>query len=101
MEEARFADLFGPSSLAEVPIVGVLGTQAVSGQIDRLLIKEKEIILIDYKSNRHVPQTLDAVPAAYKKQLQTYKALLKNIFPDKVIKSYLLWTQNLSITEIE
>ena len=101
MSDKRFKDLFGPTSLAEVPIVGVLDNQVISGQIDRLVVLEKEVLLIDYKSNYYVPQTLDKVPNSYKKQLKTYQALLKNIFPDKVIKSYLLWTQNLTWMEIE
>ena len=101
MDDERFKDLFGPTSLAEVPIVGVLDNQVISGQIDRLVVLEKEVLLIDYKSNYYVPQTLDKVPNSYKKQLKTYQALLKNIFPDKVIKSYLLWTQNLTWMEIE
>ena len=101
MSDERFKDLFGPTSLAEVPIVGVLDNQVISGQIDRLVVLEKEVLLIDYKSNYYVPQTLDKVPNSYKKQLKTYQALLKNIFPDKVIKSYLLWTQNLTWMEIE
>ena len=101
LQDKRFKDLFGPSSLAEVPIVGVLDNQVISGQIDRLVVLEKEILLVDYKSNYYVPKTIDKVPINYKKQLKTYQALLKNIFPDKVIKSYLLWTQNLTWMEIK
>lgn len=101
MQDERFKILFGPNSLAEVPIVGVLGAQVVSGQIDRMVIEKNEVLLIDFKSNYHVPSSPDQVSPGYKKQLSLYKALLKNIFPDKVIKSYLLWTQNLTLMEIE
>ena len=51
LEDNRFKDLFGPTSLAEVPIVGVLDGQVVSGQIDRLVILDTQVILVDYKSN--------------------------------------------------
>lgn len=101
LKDHQFKDLFGANSVAEVPIVGVIGKQVVSGQIDRLVVKDHEVILIDYKSNRHVPNSIDKVPVVYKQQLKAYKALLKNIFPDKVIKSYLLWIQNLTTMEIE
>ena len=101
MAHERFKELFGPSSLPEVPIVGVLDNQVISGQIDRLVVLKNEVLVIDYKSNYHVPASLDKVPISYKKQLKTYQALLKNIFPDKIIKSYLLWTQNLTWMEIE
>ncbi|MBR5129904.1 MAG: UvrD-helicase domain-containing protein [Alphaproteobacteria bacterium] len=100
-DDERFKLLFGSTSLAEVPIVGILNGQVVSGQIDRLVVLEKEILLVDYKSNYHVPQNENEVSLTYKKQLKTYEALLKNIFPDKVIKSYLLWTQNLTWMEIK
>ena len=101
MDSEKFKHLFGSNSLAEVPVVGVVDNQAVSGQIDRLVVLENQVLIIDYKSNYRVPQTINEVPKHYKKQLNSYKALLKNIFPDKVIKTYLLWTQNLTWMEIE
>ena len=90
-------DLFGPNSIAEVPVIGKLDGQIISGQIDRLVVKEKEVIIIDFKTNRFVPKT---VPENYQKQLSVYKDLLKNIFPDKIVKSYLLWTENMTLVEV-
>ena len=101
LENNKFKELFGPNSLAEAPIVGVLDGQVISGQIDRLVVLPDEVILVDYKSNYYVPTSVEHVPISYKKQLKTYRALLKNIFPDKVIKTYLLWIQNLTWMEIE
>ena len=96
-EEKELADLFGPDSLAEVPVIGTLDGQPVSGQIDRLVIKEKEVLIIDFKTNRHIPKI---IPDNYQKQLNAYKGLLKNIFPDKIIKAYLLWTENMTCEEV-
>ncbi|MGN0919770.1 MAG: PD-(D/E)XK nuclease family protein, partial [Alphaproteobacteria bacterium] len=93
----RFSDIFGPSSLAEVPVIGLVKGQALSGQIDRLIVNEKEVIVVDFKTNRFVPQT---VPSKYQKQLEAYKDLLKDIFPDKIIKSYLLWTETMTLVEV-
>ena len=90
-------DLFGQNSLAEVPVIGTLEGQPFSGQIDRLVIKEKEVLIVDFKTNRFVPKT---VPQNYQQQLLAYKDLLKNIFPDKMIKSYLLWTENMTLMEV-
>lgn len=100
-ENENFKDLFGPCSLAEVPVVGVVDGRAVSGQVDRLVEKENEVLIVDFKSNRHVPSTRDKIPEVYKVQMKTYKALLKKVFPAKIIKSYLLWTENMSLMEIE
>ena len=96
-EKPELQELFGPHSLAEVPVVGTLENQQVSGQIDRLVVLPNEVKIIDFKTNRFVPEK---VPKAYKKQLDTYKDLLKTIFPDKLVKSYILWTQTLHFEEV-
>lgn len=101
LENSEFAPLFGPSSLAEVPVVGVLEGQVVSGQIDRLVILPDTILIVDFKTNRRVPTSTQNVPEIYKSQLKAYAALLKNIFPSKMIKTYLLWVQNVSMMEIK
>lgn len=101
LENPQFAPLFSKDSLAEVPIIGSLDNQIISGQIDRMLVRENEVIIVDYKTNQYVPQNADKVPAVYKTQMRTYKQLIKNIFPDKVVKAYLLWLQNITLMEIE
>ncbi|MBP5343602.1 MAG: UvrD-helicase domain-containing protein [Alphaproteobacteria bacterium] len=93
----QFQELFGPDSLAEVPVIGKWNNMPISGQIDRLIIKEREVLIIDFKTNRYVPSE---IPAAYKMQLNAYKGLLKQIFPDKMVKSYLLWIQTMQMEEI-
>lgn len=100
-ENEDFKELFGPRSLAEVPVVGVVDGRAISGQIDRLVEKEKEVLIVDFKSNRYVPSAPDKIPEVYKVQMKTYKALLKNVFPAKMVRTYLLWTENMSLMEIE
>ena len=94
----KFKDFFEKNSMAEVPIIGTLEGVPFSGQIDRLIIQEKEVILVDFKTNRCVPQK---VPENYQKQLNAYRDLLKNIFPDKIMKSYLLWTENMTLMEVK
>ena len=101
LEDPHFMPLFSKDSLAEVPLIGQLNGQIIAGQIDRMLIREKEILVIDYKTNQHIPKSADTVPAVYKTQMRTYKQLIKNIFPDKVVKTYLLWLQNITLMEIE
>ncbi len=87
-----FAEIFGPGSLAEVPLTGLFGDQVMSGQIDRLLIKEDEIQIIDYKTNRPSPTDLEKVPAVYLRQMKIYQDALKKMYPEKRIKCGLLWT---------
>lgn len=84
--------LFAPGSLAEVPIVGTIGTTGISGQIDRLVVSEGEVLVVDYKSNLDVPDGPEAVPPAYLKQMAAYREILREIYPDKPVRCALLWT---------
>ena len=87
-----FKDLFGPQSRAEVPITGLINGRLVSGQIDRLLIADKTVHIVDYKTNRPPPQDEKDVPDMYRVQLKAYRDTLSAIYPDHIIKTYLLWT---------
>ena len=99
-EKEEFKYLFSKDSKAEVPIVGVVDNQVISGQIDRLVITQDAVLIVDFKSGKHVPSNEAFVPVAYLKQMMMYKKLLKKIFPDKMVKTFLLWTENLSLMEL-
>ena len=85
--------LFGPGSRAEVPLVGRIDDQVVSGQIDRLAIAGDVVNIVDFKSNRPAPATVNDVPAVYLRQMALYRAALARIYPAKRIECYLLWTE--------
>jgi len=93
LDNPGFADLFGPSSRAEVPLVGELDGQQVSGQVDRLAVLEREVLVIDYKTNRPPPREQGDVSAAYGRQMAVYRALLRQIYPDRQVRCALLWTE--------
>ncbi|WP_248304582.1 PD-(D/E)XK nuclease family protein [Breoghania sp. L-A4] len=97
LDDPRFGALFSNRARAEVPIVGSLQgahgtTFAVSGQIDRLVVSEEAVLIVDYKTNARPPQALDAVPAEYIAQLAVYRRLLRDLYPDKPVRAVLLWT---------
>jgi len=96
-EDDVFAPLFSPASLAEVPISGVVGSgdggeRVVSGQIDRLLIEDGAVTVVDYKTNRPPPATPDDVQPVYLRQMAAYRALLADAYPGFAVKCCLLWT---------
>lgn len=93
LAEPEFAPLFGPGSEAEVPVVGLVGERAVSGRIDRLLVTESEVAIVDYKTMRPVPPTESEVPEAYLDQLAAYRAALARVYPGKAVRCALLWTE--------
>ncbi|MGE3292695.1 MAG: double-strand break repair helicase AddA, partial [Geminicoccaceae bacterium] len=92
LTQPEFAAVFGPDSRAEQAICGTVAGSPVLGQIDRLVVTPAEILVVDFKSNRHPPLTLETVPAGYLAQLATYRALLRTLYPDRPIRSALLWT---------
>ena len=50
------------------------------------------VLVVDYKTNRPPPECEDDVPDIYLKQMAAYGALLSQIYPDRAIECYLLWT---------
>lgn len=102
MTDPARAALFGPGSRAEIGIAGDLvapdGTRvAVSGQIDRMLVTETEILVVDFKTNRVVP---DAVPPAYVAQLALYHRLLGERSAGRTIRCAILWTETGHLDEV-
>ncbi len=100
LKDDKFSFLFGPNSKAEALIMGELDNQKISGKIDRLVFMEDEIWIVDYKSNQLVPSSEDEIPNVYKTQLSVYQKLLYQIYPNKKIRKFLLWTQNLTLMEL-
>jgi ATP-dependent helicase/nuclease subunit A len=105
IDDRRFAAVFGAGSRAEVPIVGRLerGAQPpvlVSGQIDRLVVTENEVLVVDFKTNQSPPGSAGEAPPAYVRQLALYRALLKKLYPQRAIRTALLWTEIPELMEI-
>ncbi len=100
VREPSFAPLFQPGSLAEVPVVARIGLYDLEGQIDRLATVEDGLIILDYKTNRPPPKTLEEVSPAYIAQLAGYRTALKGLFPGHALRAALLWTDGPRLMEI-
>lgn len=100
LEHDEFKFLFSTNSLAEVPVSGLVKNRIVSGRIDRLAVTDGEVLFADYKSNRIVPQSAEETPAAYVAQARAYADALKEIYPDKKIRAFLIWTEEAVLSEI-
>ncbi len=96
LADPRFAGVFGPGSRAEVDIGAELpvdgGIGVLSGRIDRLAVTDHEVLIVDYKTNRPAPESLDKTPEAYIVQLALYAEVLGRLYPDRRIRAALLWT---------
>ncbi|HEX8302201.1 double-strand break repair helicase AddA [Sphingomonas sp.] len=92
-EDDRFAELFGPESLGEAPIAAVVGAGVVvTGTIDRLVVTPDRVRVVDFKTGRRAPASLEDVPAYHLRQMAAYAAALAVIFPGRAIEAGLLYT---------
>jgi ATP-dependent helicase/nuclease subunit A len=93
IDDLQFAAVFGPDSLAEVPVTAVLDNgQVLSGQIDRLVVGEEELLIVDYKTSTNVPPDADSLPPYFQAQMEAYAQAIAKIYPQKRIKAAILWT---------
>ena len=87
--------LFGLDTFAEVSVSAVLpdrDNQLMNGIIDRLIITDDDVIIVDYKTNRHVPSTEDEVPEGLLRQMGAYSAAITQIYPMHRVRPFILWT---------
>ena len=92
LDDPQFAPLWGPDAQAEVPVVGLIGGHALSGQIDRLVATRERVLIVDYKTVRPPPDSEDGVAPVYLQQLAIYRAALERIYPGRTIDCAILWT---------
>lgn len=93
MAEPEFAPLFGAAALSEFGISGIVGARPVVGQIDKLLVTDDALWLVDFKSGH--PHG-DHVPQSYVLQMALYAALLRDIYPDKKMQVEIIWLRDIS-----
>ena len=92
VSDERFAPLFGPSSLGEAPIAATLPDgRVIAGTIDRLLIEDHHISVIDFKTGK-VPSKDADIPASHRAQMDAYVQALRVIFPGRQVRASLLYT---------
>jgi ATP-dependent helicase/nuclease subunit A len=100
LDAQRFAALFGAGSRAEVPIVGKTPFGTISGQVDRLAVTEREVLIADYKSDRFVPRTIARIPREYIEQLALYREVLRVAYPNHRVCAALVWTAGPALIEL-
>jgi len=103
--DPRFAAVFAEGSRVEVAIVGRLDLPGkpqalISGQIDRLVVTQSEVLVVDFKTNHAPPTSATKAPSAYIRQLALYRAVLRKLYPQHAIRAALLWTETTDLMEI-
>ncbi|MDJ0642927.1 MAG: double-strand break repair helicase AddA [Erythrobacter sp.] len=92
LDDPTFAEIFSPMALAEVPLAATVEGIVVSGTVDRLLVDETAITVVDFKTTRRPPERWEDIPRAALKQMATYVAALEAIYPNRPVRAALLFT---------
>ncbi|MGN6747447.1 MAG: double-strand break repair helicase AddA, partial [Xanthobacteraceae bacterium] len=97
LADDRFAEVFAGTSRPEASIVGRIPRPTgepllVVGQVDRLIVTDEAVLVVDYKTDRVVPASIDEVPPAYIAQLALYRAVLMGIYRHKPVRAALIFT---------
>lgn len=95
-----WSDLFSPESFAEAPIAAVVDQHVISGTVDRLLITDDLITIVDFKTGRLVPDSAKEAPLSYLRQMAAYVAAIEKIFPGRPVKAALLYTHGPRLFEL-
>ncbi len=105
INKEKFASLFAPGSRAEVSLAGRIERPGrpplfVSGQIDRLVVTDDQITIVDYKTNQAPPDSAANTPPSYVRQLALYRAVLTKLYPGRPLRCVLFWTETIEMMEI-
>ena len=100
LEDEQFGAVFAPGGRAEAPIIGPLNGATINGRVDRLVITDTEILVVDYKTDRPSPPTVEGVGEAYIAQMAAYRAVLAQRWPNRPIRCLLVWTDGPRLMEI-
>jgi ATP-dependent helicase/nuclease subunit A len=105
--DPSLSPLFAPDALAEAPVSGRVGIGmagekvAVTGQIDRLAIGADAICFADFKTSARPPDPDKPLSPRYLSQMALYRALLAQIYPDRAIRAFMVWTSGPQVRELD
>jgi len=65
-----------------------------------LMVGDDEVLLADFKTGTP-PEDEDSIPERYIRQMAVYADILRQIYPDKTITCWLVWTQTARISALD
>jgi len=101
LDDPVFAPLFAPDALAEAPLAALLpGGRPVLGQADRIAVTAADVLVADFKTNRPPPARVADVAPLYLRQMAAYRAVLRQVWPDRTVRCALVWTHAPRLMEL-
>ncbi len=92
LHDPAHAALFGADALAEAPVAGLVGEQAIIGIVDRLLVEPDRVLVVDFKTGLKTPSSAAEAPLPHRWQIAAYVAVLSRAFPGRQVQGGLLYT---------
>ena len=96
LEDERFAEVFGAGSRAEAAVAGgapdLPDGLRISGRVDRMSVTPDRVLVVDFKTNRPAPDTIERADPAHITQMAIYVAVLRAIYPGRRVEAALVWT---------
>ena len=71
----------------------IVDSAGLTRRMDRLIVKEKEVWVADYKSARDDPR-------AHREQIKEYVRLIKDLYPGRQVKGFLIYLDDLSVEKV-
>lgn len=97
LDAPELSPLFAPETLAEVEMSAPAGSDddalRIHGVIDRLIVEPQNVLAVDFKTNRSVPDRPEDIPEGILRQMGAYEAGLREIYPGRRIGTAILWTR--------
>lgn len=104
LDEPKLAHLFAPETLAEVEVIAAIPERnghAMNGIIDRLVVTQDQVLIVDFKSNLLVPKTPNQTPVGILRQLGAYRSAIVQIYPNHNVEVAVLWTATRNLMTID
>ncbi|WP_424943610.1 double-strand break repair helicase AddA [Aliiroseovarius crassostreae] len=95
--------LFAAEHLAEVELTAPLPThdRIMVGIVDRLIVTNDAVTVVDFKTNRAVPERPESTPDGILRQMAAYRVALAQIYPDRAIHAAILWTHHAKLMPLD
>ncbi len=94
----QFQELLQYNLKTEVSFGYKINSEVKIGRVDLLVIKEDQIIIIDYKSGNK--SGINQIPHQYLHQLKGYKDSFTEIYPNKKIICKIIWLERAIIQDV-
>jgi len=94
--------VFGPGSYGEVALRGRVSWQGrkfrFPGRVDRVVVRDTDVLVVEFKTDRVVPTDMAGIRVAYIRQLALYRRALEGLYPGKPVSCGILWTVTARLT---